>query len=82
VLFTPAPPQIVQDLQISRAQAEFTITVFLIGYAIGHLPYGPISNRFEKKMALYMGITLARIGAILLSLVSVFPLFWGVLLWL
>ncbi len=76
VLFTPALPEIAQKLQISNSQAEFTITIFLIGYAIGNLPYGPISNRYGRKLAVYIGIILALIGAILIVVVNYIPIFW------
>lgn len=80
VLFTPALPEIANFLGISSSQAEWTITIFLIGYAFGNLPWGPFSNRFGRKPAIYWGIALAILGSILVILVQWFPLFWLFLL--
>ena len=41
------------------------MTIYLIGYALGQLPFGPISNRFGRKNALYLGLSLAAIAACL-----------------
>lgn len=65
VLFTPALPQIAQQLGISDNAAELTITVYLIGYAFGFLPYGPLSDRFGRKPAVYTGILIAIAGCLL-----------------
>lgn len=63
VLFTPALPSIAAFFSISNATAEQTIIWFLIGYTIGQLVYGPLANRFGRKPALYMGISLQIISS-------------------
>lgn len=65
VLFTPALPQISQYFGISSNAAQLTVTVFLIGYAVGQLIYGPLANRFGYKPAIYIGIIGEIIGALL-----------------
>ena len=40
VLFTPGLPQIAHQLGISESASQWTITIFLIGYTFGLLPYG------------------------------------------
>jgi DHA1 family bicyclomycin/chloramphenicol resistance-like MFS transporter len=80
VLFTPALPQIAHQLNISDTKAQLTITVFLIGYALGLLPYGPISNRFGRKPAAYLGISIAILGCLLVLLVDRFQEFWLLML--
>lgn len=57
VLFTPALPMIAADFGINTHVAQFTISWYLIGYAIGQLFYGPLANRFGRKPALYVGIS-------------------------
>lgn len=76
VLFTPALPEISKKLEISQAQAQLTMTIFLVGYALGNLPYGPIANRFGRKPAIYLGGALAAIGSLLVTLVSSRDTFW------
>ncbi|MBI5273720.1 MAG: MFS transporter [Chlamydiales bacterium] len=70
VLFTPALPSITLFFHVTESQSQFTITSYLIGYALGQLPYGPIANRFGRKTTLYMGISLAIIGSLLCAFSS------------
>lgn len=75
VLFTPGLPQIAQRLGINDVTAQLTITVFLIGYALGFLPYGPFSDRFGRKPAIYLGVSIAILGCLLILLVEKFHSF-------
>ncbi len=65
VLFTPALPELTRVLSISDNAAQFTISIFLLGYALGNLPYGPLAKRYGRKKALYLGTTIAILGTIL-----------------
>ncbi len=65
VLFTPALPDIAHFFFIDNEMAQQTITLFLVGYALGQLLYGPIANRFGRKPALYAGISLQIISSLL-----------------
>lgn len=65
VLFTPALPDVVNFFNITNAAGQKTITWFLIGYALGQLVYGPIANRFGRKPALYIGVSLQIISSFL-----------------
>jgi predicted MFS family arabinose efflux permease len=76
VAFTPALPQITQFFNISTREANLTITLFLVGYAVGQLIYGPLANRFGRKVALYMGITLEIIASIVCALAGPLQSFW------
>ncbi len=68
VLFTPALPMITKFFHVTVGQAQMTITAYVIGYALGQLPYGPIANRFGRKKTLYIGISLAIAGSLLCAL--------------
>jgi DHA1 family bicyclomycin/chloramphenicol resistance-like MFS transporter len=65
VLFTPALPEIANYFSITASVAQHTIMWFLVGYSIGQLFYGPIANRFGRKSALYVGITLQILSSVL-----------------
>ncbi len=67
VIFTPALPEIADYFGISDGQSQLTMTLFLVGYSLGQLIYGPLSNRLGRKKAFYIGIALATLG----SLVSI-----------
>lgn len=80
VLFTPALPVIADYFQISAAVAQLTVTLFLIGYALGQLPYGPLSNKIGRKPALYIGLGISIFGALLCGVAGIFDLFWLLIL--
>lgn len=65
VLFTPALPAIADYFAITSEVAQYTITTFLIGYAFGQLIYGPVANRYGRKRALYMGISIQILSSLL-----------------
>lgn len=65
VLFTPALPAMSVFFHVSANAAQFTVTAYLLGYALGQLPYGPLSNRFGRKKTIMIGISLELIGAVL-----------------
>lgn len=65
VLFTPGLPNIAHYFRIGVDDAQHTISLFLIGYALGQLMYGPIANRFGRKPALYFGISLQIFSSLL-----------------
>lgn len=69
IIFAPALPEIAQYFHISQGHSQLTITLFMVGYAIGQLIYGPLANRFGRKPAFYMGIVIATFGS-LISIVS------------
>jgi MFS family permease len=70
VLFTPALPAISQFFGVTSSTGSYTITVFLLGYALGQLIYGPIANRFGRKVGLYWGISLQIVSSLLCVLSS------------
>ncbi len=72
VLFTPGLPDIAHFFSISDEVAQYTVSLFLIGYAIGQLIYGPLAKRFGAKNALYMGIGLQIVASIFCALSGVF----------
>lgn len=75
VLFTPGLPSIAQFFHITNGMAQYTISWFLIGYALGQLVYGPLANRFGRKRALYAGISLQIIGSLICAYSSTLHLY-------
>ncbi|MDF2529195.1 MAG: bcr [Gammaproteobacteria bacterium] len=70
VLFTPALPAISQHFAITASMTQLTISLYLIGYAVGQLLYGPIAKRLGFKKAIYLGIILCLFGIGLCLLAS------------
>lgn len=76
VLYTPALPDIATFLKISDNQAQKSLSLFLVGYAFGNLPWGPIANRFGRKSATIFGLYLAIIGILITLLIKIYPYTW------
>jgi DHA1 family bicyclomycin/chloramphenicol resistance-like MFS transporter len=64
-MYLPSLPDIALQLGASTARVQFTISAYLIGFAIGQIFYGPLSDRHGRKpvllaaMGLYCVATLA-----------------------
>lgn len=59
-IYLPAMPIMAQEL---HGDAEFTITGFLVGFAIAQLVWGPISDSKGRKLPLFIGMLIFAIGA-------------------
>ncbi|MBN6042931.1 multidrug effflux MFS transporter [Citrobacter sp. ku-bf4] len=76
-IYLPAMPVMTKDLQ---GDAELTITGFLIGFCIAQLIWGPISDRYGRRLPLFIGLGLFIIGSVgcALSTDIVQIVFWRV----
>lgn len=57
-LYLPALPAIAAGLAATPEAVQLSITVFLAGFAIGMLFYGPISDRYGRRTVMLSGIAL------------------------
>ena len=64
----PALPAMALALGMSVGSAQLTITLYLIGLAIGQLMYGPISDRFGRRPVLLVGLTLFTAASVTTAL--------------
>lgn len=63
-LFVPSMPEIARLMHASSGQVQLTISFYLVGFAIGQIVYGPISDRFGRKPAIVAAFTLYCISSI------------------
>ncbi|WP_280041559.1 Bcr/CflA family multidrug efflux MFS transporter [Pseudomonas sp. Hg5Tf] len=57
-MYLPSMPLIATDLVASEQQIQLTISLFLAGFSLGMLIYGPLSDRFGRRRLLLAGIAL------------------------
>ncbi len=63
-LIIPALPDTARALGVSPGTIQLTITLYLIGLAIGQLLYGPVSDRFGRRPVLLAGLTLFTLAGL------------------
>ena len=68
-IFIPALPAIATAFKTSQHTAQLTITLYLVGMALGQLVYGPLSDRFGRRPILIWSQAIYLSG-LLLALVA------------
>ena len=68
-LYLPALPTLTQGFGGSVAQAQFTLTALLLAFGVSQLVWGPLSDRFGRRVPLLVAcsVTLASSTAIVLA---------------
>ncbi|PKI89641.1 Bcr/CflA family drug resistance efflux transporter [Actinomycetales bacterium SN12] len=56
-VYLPSLPQLGADLGASESLTQFTMSACMIGLALGQLLWGPISDRFGRRMPLIFAIS-------------------------
>ncbi|WP_410521150.1 multidrug effflux MFS transporter [Candidatus Tisiphia endosymbiont of Ditula angustiorana] len=54
-IYTPSLPDLAKDLKISANLAEYTLTIFLFGFAVGVLIWGNLSDFYGRKPCILTG---------------------------
>ena len=62
-MYLPALPTLVTDLHTDIGRVELTISSFLIGFSLGQLFWGPISDRIGRRLPIAAGLILFIVGS-------------------
>jgi DHA1 family bicyclomycin/chloramphenicol resistance-like MFS transporter len=57
-MYLPSLPDIAHVLAVPAARTQLTISSYLIGFAVGQVAYGPLSDRYGRRPVLLAAITL------------------------
>ncbi|WP_044177185.1 purine nucleoside transporter PunC [Phytobacter massiliensis] len=63
-MYLPAFADIQQDLHTSAAAVSATLSLFLAGFAVAQLVWGPLSDRYGRKPVLLCGLSIFAIGCL------------------
>jgi len=79
-MYLPAFPQMSRDLAVPLGTVQLSISAFLVGSAIGQLIYGPLSDRWGRKLPLLCGLGIYAVATLACALIHTGQglLFWRV----
>ncbi len=69
-MYLPALPRISTDLHASTSSVQVTLTMCLIGIAVGHLVIGPVSDGLGRRRPLLGGLAAFVASSLLCSIVT------------
>ncbi|HTR86485.1 MAG TPA: multidrug effflux MFS transporter [Reyranella sp.] len=55
-IYTPVMPSVGTDLHTTPEFVKYTLTTYMLGFAVGQLFYGPLSDRFGRRPILLFGL--------------------------
>lgn len=67
-LYLPSLPALTRALGTDVPTAQLTLSVFLAGFALGMLAYGPLSDRYGRRPLLLAGVALYTAGSVACAL--------------
>ncbi len=59
--YLPAVPELAAYFGTTPATMSFSLTTFFAGFAVGQLFYGPLLDRFGRKIPLYAGLFISMV---------------------
>jgi DHA1 family bicyclomycin/chloramphenicol resistance-like MFS transporter len=69
-LYLPALPTLVHVFETEVATVQLTLSLFLLGFALAQLGYGPASDRFGRRPILLAGTALYFLASVACALAS------------
>lgn len=67
-MYLPALPTLVTEFRSDVATVQLTLSVFMAGFAVAQLAYGPLSDRFGRRSMLIGGATLYLAASLICAL--------------
>ncbi|PMH46673.1 Bcr/CflA family drug resistance efflux transporter [Vibrio sp. 10N.286.49.B3] len=64
-MYLPAMPAIAKDLGVLPGAVQITLTTYTIGFALGQLLHGPLSDSYGRRPILVIGIILFAIASVI-----------------
>lgn len=69
-MYLPALPAMAAHLATGIDDVEASVSIFLLGFAVGQLAFGPLSDRFGRVPMLLSGLALFAAGSVLCALAA------------
>lgn len=68
--YLPSLPAISDQFTISSQETQFTLTIYLLGFSVSQLIYGPLSDRYGRKSIILLGMLVFFIGSFVCAIAS------------
>ena len=75
-LYLPAIPAMIRDLGATEADGQLTLSIFMVGLALGQLIFGPLSDQFGRLPVVRAGTFLFLTTSILCAMARDMDLMW------
>jgi len=66
--YSPSLPAITQALHSTPNKIQLTMSLYLLGLALSQLFYGPLSDRFGRRIIILIGLVICMIGSLFCAL--------------
>ncbi|MCK8124696.1 Bcr/CflA family efflux MFS transporter [Pseudoalteromonas sp. 2CM39R] len=76
-LYLPAMLVIANDLQTTMPNVQISLSIYLAGYALGMLFFGPIADELGRRLLAKVGLALFGISSLALAFCTNIELFWS-----
>lgn len=74
-MYLPAFEVIRAEFDTTQTYIGFSLSIFLLGTALGQLVYGPLSDRIGRKKVLFIGMAIFIVSTALLAVINSIELF-------
>ncbi|WP_394132290.1 multidrug effflux MFS transporter [Shewanella maritima] len=74
--YLPAIPIIATDFNVDTSMIAITVSMYILGMAIGQLIGGPLSDRLGRQPVMTLGLLIFGVCSLMLALVESLEAFW------
>lgn len=68
--YLPSLPAISSYFNMADSSTQMTLTVYLLGFSISQLVYGPLSDRYGRRAIILLGMVIFLIGSFVCAIAS------------
>ena len=67
-MYVPSMPDIGRQLAVGTSEVQLTLSAYLIGFAVGQVFYGPVSDQYGRKPVLLTALTIFCVASLACAL--------------
>lgn len=75
-VYLPSLPALTQVFGTTKDTIQLTLTAYLLGFSLFQLIYGPLSDRYGRRLFILLGLGICLIGSLICALSSTIAFFF------